>query len=79
MMKTGGKSRIYPCTVYTLIIMLINRYRKRSVSVKLALFKTFYMSMYDLCLWKQYSVTDITRNSAIADKPARRLVVLSSK
>ena len=29
-----------------------------SVIVKLTLFKTSCMSMYDLCLWKHYSVTD---------------------
>ena len=41
--------------------MLINRHRKCSINVKLTLFKTFCMSMYDLCLWKHYSVTVLNK------------------
>jgi len=39
--------------------MLINRYRKHSINV--TLFKTFCMSMYDLCLWKHYYVTVLNK------------------
>jgi len=41
--------------------MLFNRYRKCSINVKLTMFKTFCMSMYDLCLWKHYSVTVLNK------------------
>jgi len=37
--------------------MLINRFNKCLVNVKLVLFKSFCMNMYGLALWKHYSVT----------------------
>ena len=37
--------------------MLISRFRKCSAIVKLTLFKSFCMSVYDVALWKYYSVT----------------------
>ena len=45
--------------------MLISRFRKCSAIVKLTLFKSFCMSVYDVALWKYYSVT-VFRLDALA-------------
>ena len=36
---------------------LVNRFQRCSHNVKLVLFKSYCMCMYDLALWKYYSVT----------------------
>jgi len=41
--------------------MLINRYRKCSINVKLTLFKLSVCQQYDMCLWKHYSVTVLNK------------------
>jgi len=37
--------------------MLISRFNKCSTNLKLTLFKSFCMSVYDVALWKYFSVT----------------------
>ena len=37
--------------------MLISRFQKCSVSVKLTVFKSFCLPMYDMALWKNFSAT----------------------
>jgi len=57
--------------------MLINRYRKCSINVKLTLFKSFCMSMYDLCLWKHYSVTVLNKFRSCYNKCIKKFFLVT--
>ena len=42
--------------------MLLRRYGKCSVNVKLTLFRSFCMCFYDISLWNNYSLTVLSKN-----------------
>jgi len=48
--------------------MLISRFRHGSKPVKLVLFRCFCLCMYDVALWKYYSVTAFRKSRAAYNK-----------
>jgi len=52
---------------------LVNRFQRCSHNVKLVLFKSFCMCMYDLALWKYYSVTVYNKFKSAYNKGIKKL------
>jgi len=53
--------------------MLISRFRHCSKNVKLVLFRSFCLCMYDVALWKYYSVTVLRKFRAAYNKCIKKL------
>ena len=55
--------------------MLISRFNKCSTNVKLILFKSFCMSVYDVAIWKYFSVTVFNKFGSCYNKCIKKLFV----
>ena len=56
--------------------MLISRFRHCSKSVKLILFRSFCLCMYDVALWKYFSVTAFRKFRAAYNKYTKNCLVM---
>jgi len=53
--------------------MLISRFHHCSKNVKMVLFRSFCLCMYDVTLWKYYSVTAFSKFKAAYNKCIKKL------
>jgi len=53
--------------------VLISRFHRCSVNVKLTLFKTFCLCMYDMALWKYYSATTYCKLKSAYNKCVKKM------
>jgi len=61
--------------LYARTKILINRFNKSSKNVKLT-FRSFCLSMYDVPLWKHYSVTTINKFVSCYNKCIKKFMVI---